>query len=313
VLGVPIRARTPQRLTWQFMAAAVLLLAFSPRSRLVAARAARSPIVFFAIATVLAMWLSLGPQPKAGGALVSGFGLYGVLYDYVPGFNGVRVPARYAMLAGLFLAVLAGYGVAALGRLLVRLQPDATSTSNNAASGFSRTLATAMVALLILIEGAAVPLEMNRSWAQNEAMPPARVFPASALGHRGLGEGVPPVYARVATLPTGSVITEFPFGDAAWEIRYVYYAATHWKPITNGYSGSFPPDYSARVARLRNVAANPEASWQSLVDSGTTHVVLHAAAFANPADAELVRDWLTSHNARMLEQFPDGDTLFALS
>ena len=52
-------------------------------------------------------------MPKAGDARVSGFGLYGVLYDYVPGFNGVRVPARYAMIAGLFLAVLAGYGFAA--------------------------------------------------------------------------------------------------------------------------------------------------------------------------------------------------------
>ena len=50
------------------------------------------------------MWLSLGPMPNAGDARVSGFGLYGVLYDYVPGFNGVRVPARYAMIAGLFLA-----------------------------------------------------------------------------------------------------------------------------------------------------------------------------------------------------------------
>ena len=50
------------------------------------------------------MWLSLGPLPNAGGSRVSGFGLYGVLYDYVPGFNGVRVPARYAMIAGLFLA-----------------------------------------------------------------------------------------------------------------------------------------------------------------------------------------------------------------
>ena len=39
----------------------------------------------------------------------SGYGLR-LLYDYVPGFNGVRVPARYAMIAGLFLAVLAGYG-----------------------------------------------------------------------------------------------------------------------------------------------------------------------------------------------------------
>ena len=299
VLGVPIRARSPQRLIWQFVVAAVLLLAFSPRTRLVAARAARSPIVFFAIATVLAVWLSLGPRPKAGDALMSGFGLYGVLYDYLPGFNGVRVPARYAMLAGLFLAVLAGYGVAAL----VRLKPDATSTSNNVASGLSRTLATAVAALLILIEGAAIPMEMNRTWAQGEATPPARVYPASQA---------PPVYASVAALPAGSAITEFPFGDAAWEIRYVYYAAAHWQPITNGYSGGFPPDYQARVARLQNVAANPEASWQSLVDSGSTHVVLHSNAFAVPADAEVIRTWLTAHDAKLLEQFPDGDTLFAL-
>ena len=39
------------------------------------------------------MWLSLGPIPKAGDSLVSGLGLYNVLYDYVPGFNGVRAPS----------------------------------------------------------------------------------------------------------------------------------------------------------------------------------------------------------------------------
>ena len=287
VLGLPIRARTPQRLIWQLAIAAMLLLVVSPRTRSLAARASRSPITFFAAATMLALWLSLGPQPKAGDALVSGFGLYGVLYDYVPGFNGVRVPARYAMLAGLFLAVLAGYGVATLVRRAGALAPAAVG----------------LVGLLILIEGAAVPLEMNRTWAQGEATPPARVYPASQA---------PPVYASVAALPAGSVITEFPFGDAAWEIRYVYYAAAHWQPITNGYSGGFPPDYQARVARLKNVAANPEASWQSLLDSGSTHVVLHPAAFAHPGDAVNVQSWLTAHGAKLLEQFPDGDTLFAI-
>ena len=40
--------------------------------------------MYFAVATVLAMWLSLGPAPKAGDSLVSGFGLYGVLYDMCP-------------------------------------------------------------------------------------------------------------------------------------------------------------------------------------------------------------------------------------
>ena len=300
VLGVSIRARTPQRLIWQFAAAAALLLIASPRTRTVAAQVSRSPVTFFAVATIVAMWLSLGPLPKAGDSQVSGFGLYGVLFEYVPGFNGVRVPARYAMLAGLFLAVLAGYGVRALVRLMVRLKPD--TTLENVASGFSRTI-TAVIAALILIEGAAIPMAMNQAWAQNEAIPPARVVPASLA---------PPVYARVAALPAGSVITEFPFGDAAWEIRYVYYSATHWKPLTNGYSGSFPPGYKARVARLQNVAANPEASWQALVDSGTTHVVLHPGAFANPADAARVRTWLESHGARLMATLEDTDALYAI-
>lgn len=296
IFGATISARTPQRLLMQFVACAGLVLALSPRARAVLGRLVRTPLFFFAAATVLAMWLSLGPAPSAGDSRVSGLGIYSALYNYVPGFDGVRVPARYAMIAGLFLAVMAGYGTAAIVRRAGTLVPA--------------TLAT--IALLVLIEGAAIPMEMNRTWAQNEAAPPARVYPASALGHRSLGEGVPAVYQRIAALPAGSAITEFPFGDAAWEIRYVYYAATHWKPITNGYSGSFPPDYSARVARLQRVAADPEASWQSLLDSGTTHVVLHPAAFANPADAVTVQGWLEAHGARLLETFDDKDALYGI-
>ncbi len=108
-----ISARTPQRLLLQFVIALALLLGVSPRARIEAARLMRSPITFAFAATILAMWLSLGPLPNAGEARVSGFGLYGLLYEYVPGFNGVRVPARYAMIAGLFLAILAGYGASA--------------------------------------------------------------------------------------------------------------------------------------------------------------------------------------------------------
>ena len=131
-------------------------------------------------------------------------------------------------------------------------------------------------------------------------MPPARVMPYA---------DAPPVYSRVAALPAGSAITEFPFGDAAWEIRYVYYAAAHWKPITNGYSGNFPPRYKERVARLQRVSKDPEAAWQSLHDSGSTHVVVHRNAFANAADADTVENWLKAHGATEIERFPDGDIL----
>ncbi|MDO8680844.1 MAG: hypothetical protein Q7R30_20180 [Acidobacteriota bacterium] len=322
VLGLTISARTPQRLLMQFVVAAGLLLVVSPTARGAASRLVRTPLIFFAVATVLAMWLSLGPVPNAGDARGSGFGLYGVLYNYVPGFNGVRVPARYAMIAGLFLAVLAGYGADELFRI-GKVRWAGTSVP---------AVLTVVLAVLILIEGAAIPMEMNRTWAQNEAVPPARVYPASSLARRSLvrlrakrygetstkleersrGGGAPPVYARVASLPAGSAITEFPFGDAAWEIRYVYYAHTHWKPITNGYSGAFPPAYKARVARLSKVSANPEAAWRALVDSGSSHAIVHPKAFANAADAAAVESWLRAHNAQELERFPDGDILFKL-
>jgi hypothetical protein len=284
----PISARTPQRLVVQLIVAFGLLLAISPRARRESLRLVRSPVVFALVLTLLAVWLSLGPIPKAGDSLVSGLGLYRVLYDYVPGFNGVRVPARYAMIAGLFLAVVAGYGMLRVLRM----------------AGEQAQLAViAVFSVVILFEGAAIPMEVKRTWNQNEAVPPARVMKYSEA---------PPVYQRVASLPNGAAITEFPFGDAAWEIRYVYYAAAHWKPITNGYSGNFPPRYKERVARLQRVGQDPDAAWQALRDSGTTHVVIHRNAFANSADADTVENWLRSRGAAALEQFGDGDVLLQM-
>ena len=164
-------------------------------------------------------------------------------------------------------------------------------------------LVMSIIAALILIEGAAIPLEINRTWSQNQAVPPARVMKYSEA---------PPVYARVAALPAGTALTEFPFGDAAWEIRYVYYAAAHMKPITNGYSGGFPPRYKERLARMQRISTDPEAAWQSLKDSGSTHVVLHRNAFANAADADTVEGWLKAHGAKEIERFPDHDILLTL-
>jgi hypothetical protein len=282
VLGAEISARTPMRILMQSVAAAGLLLAISPRLRKRLAQLVPSPVMLCFGLTVLAIWLSLGPLPSVGGSRNSGYGIYQVLYDNIPGFNGVRVPARFAMITGLFLAILAGYGAAFVIRHSLFVIPAAA---------------------LVLLEGAAVPMEINRTWDQDQATPPARVLPAAQA---------PPVYGRIASLPPDSVISEFPYGDGAWEIRYVYYAAAHWRRITNGYSGAFPPGYAARAARLQRVEADPEAAWQSLRAAGTTHVVVHRNAFANPAIADMVESWLKSHGAKELERFADGDTLYAV-
>ena len=281
-IGVQIRARTPLRLVMQLVAVVGLLLALSPRMRERAARLSRSPVMLCGALTILAIWLSFGPMPHIGETRNSGYGLYRALFDYVPGFNGVRVPARYAMIAGLFLAMLAGYGARFL------------------ASRFSFVVA---LSILVLAEGAAIPFEINRTWRQEQATPPARVMPRAEA---------PAVYRAIASLPADAVISEFPYGDGAWEIRYVYYAAAHWRRITNGYSGGFPTSYRERAARLRRVHLDPEAAWQSLRGAGTTHVVVHRNAFAALADADLVEAWLRTRGAIELARFEDGDMLFAL-
>ena len=287
VAGIPIRARTPVRALVQLLIAFGVLLAMSGRARVRSLHVARSPVAMFVLMTALAVWLSFGPT----------FGLYGLLYDYVPGFNGLRVPARYAMIAGLFLAISAGFGAARI------LGAESVSPKRAGRWGARRRTAVLVFAALVLLEGAAIPMEINRVWNMNEAMPPARVYPRSK---------VPAVYARLASLPAGTIVTEFPFGDAAWEIRYTFYAAAHWKPITNGYSGNFPLPYKERVARLQRVSTNPEAAWQSLRDAGTTHVVIHRNAFAKAEDADTVEAWLKSYGAIEVERFPDGDILLAL-
>jgi hypothetical protein len=276
-----ISARSPMRLLMQFVVALAMLLALSPRARIETLRIIRSPITMALACTILAMWLSLGPGPDTG--------LYRVLYDNVPGFNGVRVPARYAMIAGLFLAILAGYGML---RVLSRAQ-----------SGRVQAAIVFAFSALILIDGAAIPLEINRTWNHNEATPPAQVMTYS---------NAPAAYARIRELPAGTIVTEFPFGDGAWEIRYVYYAAAHRKPITNGYSGSFPPRYQQRVAHLSNISRDPESAWAALKESGTTHVVLHRNAFGKATGADTVESWLKTNGATEIERFHDGDVLLAL-
>ena len=66
------------------------------------------------------------------------------------------------------------------------------------------------------------------------ATPPARVY---------TGDQVP---GRVSfpedTAAPGTVVVEFPLGEWAYEVRYVFYSTAHWHPLFNGYSGHVPAE-----------------------------------------------------------------------
>ena len=57
---------------------------------------------------------------------------------------------------------------------------------------------------------------------------------------------------------------------------------------------------------------DPEASWKALVDSRSTHAVVHVDAFKEPAAAQAVKSWLESHGATASETTSDGDILYDL-
>ena len=65
---------------------------------------------FAVLAALLAFVLSLGPDIRTEGRAISSAAPYGFFFHHVPGFDGLRVPARYGMLVMMFLAIAAGHG-----------------------------------------------------------------------------------------------------------------------------------------------------------------------------------------------------------
>lgn len=117
----------PWRLLPEIAALVTALAVVSPWFRRVLRGTPGSTTGFFTWAVVVAAWMSLGPTMYANRRAV-GRGLYYLFYQWVPAFNGLRVPSLNFMIVAFFLALLAGLGAASLttqhgrrGRMLVAL------------------------------------------------------------------------------------------------------------------------------------------------------------------------------------------------
>jgi hypothetical protein len=209
---------------------------------------------------------------------------YRVLYEFIPGFDGVRVPARFAMIVALGLSMLGGLAIARLER-------------------FRGSAAIAVVACVIfLVETSLPPLWVNGvSAAAGYAIPEGRVVrPARA----------PAVYHALAKTPTDAVVLEMPIGELNYDVRAMYYSAAHWRRLVNGYSGFFPPHYDHLLSVLSMAGRGDERAWQALDRLGVTHVLVHEAAYLDDEGARVI-EWLRRNGA--VELFRDGrDTLLAL-
>lgn len=287
IAGLTIRVTNVRRAMYVAVLFGSLALWYSPRLR-TSVRAHPGDLTpFFVLAFVFAVVMSLGPAPHAGGVKLSGLGIYGMFFDHVPGYDGLRVPARFAMVAALMLAPLAAYALAPLGR-----------------RGVTGTLMLVLTGTLFLAEANAVPVPVNLNWDTG----PRYAMPWDAV-HR-VNEG-PLAYRHLLAMPAETVVMELPFGDSAWDLRYVYYAGLHGKRIVNGYSGYFPDGYRTRAARMSRLWADRAAAWDAVQTSGATHVLVHERAYHAPEGAA-VSAWLASMGARATVAFADGDVLFVL-
>jgi hypothetical protein len=114
---------------------------------------------------------------------------------------------------------------------------------------------------------------------------------------------VPPVYRFLSTLDRGAVLVEFPFGDNAYDLRYMYFSLAHGRPMLGGFSGVFPASWVARKAALEHPLADSAAAWAAL--DGATHAVVHARGWPDAPGARIA-DWLRARGAREAGVFDDA-------
>jgi hypothetical protein len=257
-----------------------------------AADAEPSALGFSALAMVAAAVLSLGPRIESAGHRVAA-GPYVWLLKYVPGFDGLRVPARFLMIVAMFSAALAGFGAA---WVLKGGRPEGLRLR-----GCWRVALVVIGMAGILAESFMAPMPMNR---------PLEAGGLTPLRSLAAGDRIPHIYRVIRDLPEPVVLLELPIGTTRADVPAVYYAGYHRRPIVNGYSGFAPARYERRADLLMRAYDDPPEGLSILEEDGVTHVLVHERAFLDGRGDKLSR-WLTDAGAQVVAE-DSGDKLFRL-
>jgi hypothetical protein len=151
--------------------------------------------------TVLALWASFGPKAL----------LYSALYEVVPMFAWLRAPARFGLIVGFGLSVLAAVAIS---------------------SWLRQTPRPALVTAALVVAAAgelAVPVYMP------EVPPVEPVYRTLATLPRGAVIEMPFFYPEVGLFQ---------------HTKYMLASTAHWMPMVNGYSDYIPPDFYEHVMLL---------------------------------------------------------------
>ena len=186
--------------------------------------------------------LSLGPYPQ-GKSLEPNFDQllpYAFVHQWVPGFQALRAPGRFAVVVFLGLAVASGYLIKYL------------------------RWRTVQFALLLLLFVEVLPVPSNALFVPTSGMDQQAAYAwLAAQPHTAFLE-----------LPV------YPFGEEGSEVYWLesqFQSIHHWQVTPVGYSGFFPPRHDEF---LRFVANFPKAETVHLLQAmGVEWVLIHADRF----------------------------------
>lgn len=192
-------------------------------------------ILYCLCGAALAWLLSLGMNWEVGG-----WRPYSLLRDSYPGVDKLRSPYRLAVFLQVFLVILAGYGLAALGRW----------------RGRAGSWLAVVAVVLSLVEVWAVPVRVYATQ------------PALAEGEwiNWLRERPP---SLVAMVPFAETVTEEAHEGT---VVAMLQAIEHGQPVVNGYSGFYPPSYLQLIDLMRSFP--DQKSLAALWQTGVTYVVV---------------------------------------
>jgi hypothetical protein len=230
------------------------------------ARSRFSPVMWAA-----AVWIVIGVLGSLG---LHAF-FHQFLFNHVPGFRGLRVPARWAMIADAGLSLFVAAGTAALVK-------EGTTR---------RRMALAMlIPIALLLELRTAPIR----WYLTVPDPP-------------------PAYDWIRDTNIEGGVVELPLSQHGTEYFAMFHAAAHHKPILNGVSGFAPPDYT-RMATLANERPLNDAFAAQLIRMRCELVLVHGDVI-DDATRDWLRRELASGRIVLLRRFDHGvfgDWLFAI-
>jgi hypothetical protein len=224
------------------------------------------------------IWLLVG----FAGSFGLNFFFHRLLFDYVPIFRSIRVPARWAMICFVGLALLAALGAKVIVDKI---------TNRRALALVCYTL----LVTLVMFEQRAAPLELVAG----------AVDPDSAT-----------LYLKHTRMRGG--IVELPSGVGNANYLYTLRAADHERPLVNGVSGFLPPIVQA-VEEMTQSSVVSTRFLDLLEAIPVSYLVVHHSKLPEQQAAgivEFLRKSETAGRLRLVRQFGDErapDQVFAVT